>query len=257
MKCPDARLYYMASARVGDAMYFLSGDEGPPVPILPTVVSKYSALTDSWTSASKAPTWGAQRVVANSMYSYSGAGAVGTRIYYIGSFVPAPPAKYGISEAYETFTDSWTTVMAAPIAAAQGTAVAVNGNRLYAFSAKYPGQTTVFMYDAATDVWTSRAQPHSPSSRWAASHSLGESRIALIALRAAAGKAIPLGPQWASATTAGNVIFVAGGAPAATPPTPPATVHAYTTTTDTWTTGARRACARARYGVASCDSPRP
>jgi hypothetical protein len=142
-------------------MYFLSGDEGPPAPIRPSVISKYSALTDTWTSASKAPTWGAQRVDANNMYSYSGAGAVGTRIYYIGSFVAGPPAKYGTSEAYETFTDSWTTVTAAPIAAAQGTAVAVKGNRVYAFSAKFPGQTTVFMYDATTDVWTSRAQPRS------------------------------------------------------------------------------------------------
>jgi hypothetical protein len=160
----------MASARIGAAMYFLSGDEGPPLPIYPTVISKYSALTDRWTSASKAPTWGAQRADANSMYSYSGAGAVGTRIYLVGSAVPAQPAtpaqpaspaKYGISEAYESFTDSWTSVRAAPIAAAQGTAVAVKGNRVYAFSAKFPGQTTVFMYDATTDVWTSRAQPRS------------------------------------------------------------------------------------------------
>jgi hypothetical protein len=159
MKCPDARLYYAASARVGDAMYFLGGDEGPPAPTYPTVISTYSALTDRWTSASRAPTWGPSRANANNGYSYSAAGAVGTRIYYIGSFVPGSPAKYGISEAYETFTDSWTTVKAAPIAAAQGTAVAVKGNRVYAFSAKFPGAATVFMYDGTTDVWTSRALP--------------------------------------------------------------------------------------------------
>ncbi len=153
----------MASARVGDAVYFLSGDEGPPVPTYPTVISKYSALTDRWTSSSKAPSWGAQRANANNQYSYSGAGAVGTRIYYIGSvrdpLVPLALTKYGTSEVYETFTDSWTTKKAAPIAAAQGTTVAVRGNRVYAFSAKYPGQTAVFTYDATTDVWTSRAQP--------------------------------------------------------------------------------------------------
>ena len=152
----------MASARVGDAIYFLGGDEGPPVPIYPYFISKYSALTDRWTSASKAPTWGAQRVVANAQYSYSGAGAVGTRIYYIGSFVTPAPAKYGITEVYETFTDSWTTVTAAPIAVGpQGTAVAVKGNRVYAFSATTTLTLTgkVFMYDATTGVWTSRALP--------------------------------------------------------------------------------------------------
>ena len=156
----------MASAFVGDATYFLSGDEGPPVPIYPYFISKYSALTDRWTSASRAPTWGAQRANANNQYSHSGAGAVGTRIYYIGSFrdpniPPAVPVKYGISEVYETFTDSWTTTMAAPIAAAQCTAVAVRGNRVYAFSGLFPGpaKAKVFMYDATTDVWTSRALP--------------------------------------------------------------------------------------------------
>ncbi len=155
----------MASARVGAAIYYLSADEGPPVQIYPTVISTYSALTDRWTSASKAPTWGAQRANAHAQYSHSGAGAVGTRIYYIGSFrdpiIPVAQTKYGISEAYETFTDSWTTKKEAPLAAAQGTAVAVKGNRVYAFSAKFPGQTTVFMYDATADVWTSRAQPRS------------------------------------------------------------------------------------------------
>ena len=152
----------MASARVGDAMYFLSGDEGPPVPIYPNFISKYSALTDRWTSASKAPAWGAQRANANNGYSHSGAGAVGTRIYYIGSFRDPnmPPAvNYGISEVYETFTDSWTTKKAAPLAQAQGTAVAVRGNRVYAFSGLFPGPAKVFVYDATTDVWTSRALP--------------------------------------------------------------------------------------------------
>ncbi len=157
----------MASARVGDAMYFLSGDEGPPVPIYPFFISKYSALTDRWTSASKAPTWGAQRANANAQYSHSGAGAVGTRIYYVGSFrdpntppaVPAALTPYGTSEVYGTFTDSWTTKQAAPIAAAQGTAVAVRGNRVYAFSGLFPGPAKVFVYDATTDVWTSRALP--------------------------------------------------------------------------------------------------
>ncbi len=158
----------MASARVGDAVYFLSGDEGPPLPIYSYFISKYSALTDRWTSASRAPTWGANRANANQMYSHSGAGAVGTRIYYVGSvrdplvplaLVPLAQTKYGTSEAYETITDSWTTKKAAPIAAAQGTAVAVRGNRVYAFSAKFPGPATVFMYDATTDIWTSRALP--------------------------------------------------------------------------------------------------
>ena len=153
----------MASARVGDAMYFLSGDEGPPVPAYPGYINKYSALTDRWTSASKAPTWGAQRADANAQYSHSGAGAVGTRIYYVGSvrepLVPLAQTKYGTSEAYETFTDSWTTKKEAPIVAAQGTAVAVRGNRVYAFSGLFPGPAKVFVYDATTDVWTSRALP--------------------------------------------------------------------------------------------------
>ncbi len=153
----------MASARVGEAMYFLSGDEGPPVPTYPTVISKYSALTDRWTSASRAPTWGAQRAEANAMYLHSGAGAVGTRIYYIGSvrdpLVPLAQTKFGISEAYETITNSWTTKKAAPLAAAQGTAVAVRGNRVYAFSGLFPGPAKVFVYDATTDIWTSRALP--------------------------------------------------------------------------------------------------
>ena len=153
----------MASARVGDAVYFLSGDEGPPVPMYPTAISKYSALTDRWTSASRAPTWGAARAVASAMYLHSGAGAVGTRIYYIGSRrdpnIPVAFTYYGTSEVYETFTDSWTTKKAAPIAAAQGTAVAVRGNRVYAFSGLFPGPAKVFMYDATTDVWTSRALP--------------------------------------------------------------------------------------------------
>ena len=167
MKCPDARLYYMASARVGEAVYFLSGDEGPSplpaVPTYPTVISKYSALTDRWTSASKAPTWGAQRANANAQYLHSGAGAVGTRIYYVGSvrdpLVPLAQTKFGISEAYETITNSWTTKKAAPLTMAQGTAVAVRGNRVYAFSGLFPGPAKVFVYDATTDVWTSRALP--------------------------------------------------------------------------------------------------
>jgi hypothetical protein len=163
MKCPDDGLYYMASARVGDAMYFLGGDEGPPVPAYPMVISKYSALTDRWTSASKAPTWGAQRADANAQYSHSGAGAVGTRIYYVGSTrnpnIPVAVTTYGRNEVYETFTDSWTTKKEAPIVAAQGTAVAVRGNRVYAFSGLFPGPAKVFVYDATTDVWTSRALP--------------------------------------------------------------------------------------------------
>ncbi len=163
MKCPERKLYFMASARVGDAMYFLSGDEGPPVPAYPGYISKYSTLTDTWTSASKAPTWGVQRANANSGNQHSGAGAVGTRIYYVGSTrhpnIPVALTTYGRNEVYETFTDSWTTKKEAPIVVAQGTAVAVKGNRVYAFSALYPGPAKVFVYDATTDVWTSRALP--------------------------------------------------------------------------------------------------
>jgi hypothetical protein len=50
-------------------------------------------------------------------------------------------------------------VMAAPIASAQGTSVAVRGNRVYAFSGLFPSPAKVFVYDATTDVWTSRALP--------------------------------------------------------------------------------------------------
>jgi hypothetical protein len=46
---------------------------------------------------------------------------------------------------------------------------------------------------------------------------------------------MPLATQWASATTAGNKIYVAGGMG----PTAVAygTIHVYTPTTDTWATG--------------------
>lgn len=39
-KCPDAKLFHAAAATVGAYMYFLSGDEGPPVPAYPTVTTK-------------------------------------------------------------------------------------------------------------------------------------------------------------------------------------------------------------------------
>jgi hypothetical protein len=168
MKCPDVKLAYIASARVGAAIYYLVGDEGPPAPTYPTAISTYSALGDTWTSAVKAPTSGAQRVVANNQYTYAGAAAVGTRIYLVGSAVPAQPAtpmqpttpaKYGVSEAYESFTDSWTSVTSAPFSGTAGTVVTARGNCVYSVQAKFPGLTALHVYDAATDIWTSRALP--------------------------------------------------------------------------------------------------
>ncbi len=153
------KLTYMASARVGASIYYLVGDEGQPAPTYPTTVSKYSALTDTWTSSVKAPTWGAQRVSANSGTTYAGAAAVGTRIYLVGSAVTTAPVKYGISEAYEAFTDSWTSVTSAPFTGAAGTVITARGNRLYAIQAKFPGLTALKVYDATTDMWTSSALP--------------------------------------------------------------------------------------------------
>jgi hypothetical protein len=152
--CPDAKLYLAASAVVAATMHMFGGGESSPVPTYPTVRSKYSMLTDTWTSATKPPTSGASRTLSSGP-TFGSAAAVGTRIYYVGSAAGSP---YGINEVYETTTDSWTSVKAAPgTAVAPGTLIAAKSNRLYAFAVKIPSINLVHMYDTTSDVWISRA----------------------------------------------------------------------------------------------------
>jgi hypothetical protein len=156
-KCPDAKLYLAASAVVAATMYMFGGDESQPVPTYPTVISKYSMLADAWTSASRPPTTGASRTALTGP-SFGSAAAVGSRIFYVGGAVP----PYGVSEVYETTTDSWTTAKAAPASAftAYGTILSARGNLVYALAVKFPisvPQQVLHMYDATTDQWTSRA----------------------------------------------------------------------------------------------------
>jgi hypothetical protein len=137
-------------------MYMFGGDEGPPVPTYPTVISKYSMLADAWTSASRPPTTGASRTSASTPF-FGSAAAVGSRIFYVGGLVP----PYNVSEVYETTTDSWTTATAAPISVGQGTLLSARGNLVYAL-AGYPitvPQQVLLMYSTTTDQWTSRAPP--------------------------------------------------------------------------------------------------
>jgi hypothetical protein len=158
-ECPDAKLELAASAVVGATMFMFGGDEGAPAPTYPTVTSKYSMLTDTWTSAAVAPTAAGSRT-AYSGPTFGSAAAVGSRIFYVGSNVATAPAEYGINEVYETATDTWTTRTAAPINTAQGTLLAAKGNRLYTFSVKFPASlVATTMYDATTNVWTTRAPP--------------------------------------------------------------------------------------------------
>ena len=143
-------------------MYMVGGDEGPPVPTYPTVISKYSMLTDAWTSASRPPTTGASRTAASGP-SFGSAAAVGSRIFYVGGAVPT----HNVSEVYETTADTWTTATAAPISVGQGTLLSARGNLVYALAADFPitaAQQVLLVYSATTDQWTSRAPP-APSCR--------------------------------------------------------------------------------------------
>jgi hypothetical protein len=140
-------------------MYMFGGDEGPLVPTYPTVISKYSMLADAWTSASRPPTTGASRTAVGGP-SFGSAAAVGSRIFYVGGAVP----PHGVSEVYETTTDSWTTAKAAPISVTQGTLLSARGNLLYALAVKFPTTQVLHTYSATTDQWTSRAPP-APSCR--------------------------------------------------------------------------------------------
>jgi hypothetical protein len=142
-------------------MYMFGGDEGPPVPTYPTVISKYSMLTDAWTSASRPPTKGSSRTFSAGPY-FGSAAAVGSRIFYVGGAV----TPYSVSEVYETTTDSWTTAKGAPISVGQGTLLSARGNLVYALAADIPitaAQQALLMYSATTDQWTSRAPPAHPA----------------------------------------------------------------------------------------------
>jgi hypothetical protein len=139
-------------------MYMFGGDEGFPVPTYPTVICKYSMLTDAWTSASRPPTTGSSRTMVTGPY-FGSAAAVASRIFYVGGKDP----PYGVNEVYETTTDSWTTAKAAPISVAQGTLLSARGNLLYTLAVKFPTSQVLHTYSATTDQWTSRAPTAHPA----------------------------------------------------------------------------------------------
>ena len=103
---------------------------------------------------------------------YGGAATVGTLVYAIGSGVVTPPLTTtnnynGVNEAYQAFTDSWTTRTSMPccgsLAWSSARLVAAQGNRVFTFATNPPPLPAgakaweVNKYDATSDLWTSCA----------------------------------------------------------------------------------------------------
>jgi hypothetical protein len=130
-----------------------------------------------------------------------GAGAVGSKLYAIKGY------NFGdtsINQAYDTITNTWTTLASSPVPESEfgGTAV---GTRVYAIGGRTNGGMTISIYDTASNTWSF-------------------------------GAPMPTARRGAAAVAVGTTIYAIGGSACCTPGASPqyAANEAYDTLSNTW-----------------------